>query len=172
METTNYETYLDQAENAPKRPDFLKILCILSFIACGLLMMLCLLGTMVLSLDQTMVDQAWVKVVESNPQFEEVDPMTFMHGFGMWCVYMLIATTFSLIGVIMMWRLEKIGFFIYVIAELSTHFIKLDMGTPENQSYGGLAFGVLIDLVFIFLYMRNLKYVNNKNNNTIIQSGS
>ena len=172
MESTNYDVYQTDTPNEPVRPDFLKILCILSFVACGLLILLCLLGTAVLGLDQETVDKVWVQVVETNPQFEDVDPMEFMHNFGMWCVYMIIATTFSLIGVIMMWRLEKIGFYIYVIAELSTHFFKLDVGNPESQSYSSLAFGMLIDLVFIFLYMRNLKYMNKKNNNTFIQSGS
>ena len=155
----------------PARPDFLKILCILSFVACGLWILLCSLGTVVLTLDEETIDKAWTKVVESNPQFENIEAVQFMHNFGMLCVYMLIANIFSLIGVIMMWRLEKIGFFVYVIAELSTHFFKLDMG-EQSQSNAGLIFGIIIDLIFIGMYLVNLKYMNKKNNNTFIQSGS
>ena len=97
-----------------------------------------------------------------------------MHNIGIYCIYLLIANIFSLIGVIMMWRLEKIGIFIYTIAELSTHFFHVDLGLPEQESnsYMGLIFGVLIDLVFIVMYFTNIKFMNKNNNNTFIQSGT
>ena len=173
MENTNYDQYLDESNTQPERPDFLKILCILSFVACGLMILVCLIGSMALSLDAETVNKAWEQVIASNPQLEELEPMEFMHSVGMWCVYTLIATVFSLIGVIMMWRLEKIGFIVYAVAELSTHFFTLDMGTnTKSQSSMGLIFGVVIDLVFIAMYFSNLKHMNKKNNNTFIQSGS
>ena len=72
-----------------------------------------------------------------------------------------------------MWRLEKIGFFIYVIAELSTNFLSLDIkGSEGTSSMGGMIFSTVIDLVFIVMYFLNLKHMNKKNNNTFIQSGS
>ena len=156
----------------PTRPDFLKILCILSFVACGLVILICSLGTLCLTLDADAIDKFWGKVVESSPQLAEVDPIQFVHDFGMICVYTLIANIFSLIGVIMMWRLEKIGFFIYVAAELITNFFSMDMGNKEDQSHVGLVLTVIIDLVFIVMYFLNLKHMNKKTNNTFIQSGS
>ncbi|WP_317898951.1 hypothetical protein [Aurantibacillus circumpalustris] len=173
MEPTNYDQFMDESNGELQRPDFLKIICILSFVACGLMILICCIGAMALSLDATTIEKLWEKVVESNPQFDEIEPMQFVHSFGMVCVYTLISNIFSLIGVIMMWRLEKIGFVVYAIAELSTHFYSFDMGTSsKNQSSIGLIIGVLIDLIFIAMYFANLKHMNKKNNNTFIQSGS
>jgi len=172
MESPNYDMYQQNTPVPPQRPDFLKILCILSFVCCGLWILVCIIGSMVLSLDQEAIDKVWPQIAQSNPQFEEVDGVQFFHNFGMWCIYMLIANIFSLLGVIMMWRLERIGFFIYAIAELATNFFKFDMGPQQNESLAGTILFIFIDLVFITLYFVNLKHMNKKNNNTFIQSGS
>jgi hypothetical protein len=157
----------------PVRPDFLKILCILSFVACGLWILLCTLGAVfTLTMSPEMIEQVWAEIVKSTPEFEELDGVEFMHAVGMLCIYMIIANVFSLIGVIMMWRLERLGFFIYAIAELSTHFFSIDAGKAKDQSIVGTVIMVLIDLAFIFMYFTNLKYMNKKNNNTFVQSGS
>jgi hypothetical protein len=100
-------------------------------------------------------------MVESNPVFENIDPIEFFHAIGMVCIYGLIANIFSLTGVIMMWRYEKIGFFLYAIAELSSNFFSLDMDLGEqDKSYGGTILSIIIDLVFIGMYFVNLKYMN------------
>jgi hypothetical protein len=159
METSEYNTYAQENPLQAERPDFLKILCILSFVACGLWILVSSIGTVALTLDEAAIETFWAQAVSANPQLEEVEPVTFIHDFGMLCVYMLIATIFSLTGVIMMWRLEKMGFFIYVAAELVTHFFTLDIGNQESKSYGGMIFGILIDLIFIVMYFMNLKYM-------------
>ena len=172
MENTIDDNFQMPSESTLQRPDFLKILCILSFVACGLMILLTSIGTICLAMDDATIDKIWPQVAASSPEMAEVDPYTLFHGFGMACLYSLIANIFSLIGVIMMWRLEKIGFFIYVLAELVPNFISSDMGIRKENSLGGLIFVVLIDLVFIIMYMVNLKHMNKKNNNTFVQSGS
>lgn len=160
METSKYDAFQPELPAQPERPDFLKILCILSFVACGLWILLCSFGTITLTFGEADIDKVWSQVLSTNPQLEDVNPVTFVHDFGMLCVYFLIANIFSLVGVIMMWRLEKIGFFIYAAAELSTHFFHLDMGMQETKSYASTILGLLIDLAFIFMYYTNLKYMN------------
>ena len=172
METTPYPQASEQFAPEPERPQYLKIVCILSFVGCGLMLLTYGFGTMLLGINEEMIASVWTKMIESNPQLEDVDPVQFLHQVGMVCVYGIIATIFSLVGVIMMWRLEKIGFFIYAIAELSTNFFGVDMGTAQSKSWGGTVFSILLDLIFIFMYFQNLKYMNKKNNNTFIQSGS
>ncbi len=173
METILDNQYNDGMGDQPARPEFLKILCILSFVASGLMILIYGIGSMCLGISEQMIGNAWEKVTESNPQFANMDAMEFFHAVGMLCVYGLIANVFSLVGVIMMWRLEKIGFFIYVIAELSTNFLSLDIkGSEGTSSMGGMIFSTVIDLVFIVMYFLNLKHMNKKNNNTFIQSGS
>jgi hypothetical protein len=171
MENTIDNPY-ETGEPVNQRPDFLKIICILSFVGCGLMILLCSLGTMAFAVDEATIDKVWPQIVEGNPQFADVDPMTFMHAIGMICVYTLIANVFSLIGVIMMWRLERLGILIYAIAELSTNFFSFDVGVEQKNSYGGTIFSVAIDLVFIGMYLANMKYMKKKNNNNYVQSGS
>ena len=61
----------------------------------------------------------------------------------------------------MMWRLNKIGFYIYVFAEITVNFFSLNLNTGEqNQAYSGLVLPILIDLIFIGLYFMNLKHMN------------
>jgi len=172
MESPNYDMYQNDAANVPQRPDFLKILCIFSFVTCGLWILICALGTVVLTFDEATIEKAWVQVLERNPELSEVDPVPFMREVGIWCVYMVIANIFSLIGVIMMWRLEKIGLFVYALAELSTAFFRIEITPGAEQSSFGLVFFIIMDLVFIGMYAANLKYMNKKNNNSFIQSGS
>ena len=162
METTINDHAADPVSPQPARPEFLKILCILSFICSGLMILLYAIGTVTLAINEEMIAGVWDKVVESNPQFENVNPTDFFHEFGMVCLYCLIANIFSLVGVIMMWRLEKIGFFIYAVAELATNFISLNMETGQEKSFVGTIFVVVIDLVFIVLYALNLKHMNKK----------
>jgi hypothetical protein len=171
MESPN-TSFASEMELQPARPQFLKVLCILSFIACGIMILIYAIGTLCLTLNEETIAGFWDKVVQSEPKLENVNPVEFFHKFGMMCVYCLIANIFSLVGVIMMWRLEKIGFFIYAIAELATNFFGMNLNTGEEKSYGGQIFIIIIDLAFIVMYFLNLKYMNKKTNNTFIQSGS
>ncbi|PBQ31856.1 hypothetical protein CNR22_08765 [Sphingobacteriaceae bacterium] len=172
MENTIDENFQMPSEPIAQRPEFLKILCILSFVACGLMILVSAIGTVCLAMDDATIDKIWPQIAASSPEMAEIDPYTFFHGIGMACLYSLIANVFSLIGVIMMWRLEKIGVIIYAIAELATNFFSTDIGLEKEKSYGGTIFMVVIDLVFIGMYVANIKYMNKKNNNTFIQSGS
>jgi len=171
MDNTTLDSSQTELPLEPERPEFLKVLCILSFISCGLLILLYSFGTICLTFTEETVASFWDKFVEGYPALQNVDAMEFFHKFGMMCVYSLIATIFSLIGVIMMWRLEKIGFFMYAAAELITNFFNINVEGMEEKSTGGIIFFVIIDLVFIVMYAVNLKYMHKRNNNMFIQGG-
>lgn len=161
MENTNYN--FQSIETPPERPEFLKIICILSFIASGLMLLVYALGTMVLGLSAETIEEVWPQIVEGYPQFEDVDGVEFFHQVGMVSVYGLIANIFSLVGLIMMWKLDKIGFYLYVIAELSINFFSLNINTgEEGPQYGSLVFSILVDMVFIVMYFMNLKHMKGK----------
>ncbi len=152
-----------------QKPQFLKVLCILSIVACSLLIIIYTCGAFCLSLGQDSINSIWQKVIETQPQLEDVNPMEFFHEVGMVCLYALMANITALLGVIMMWNLNKIGFFIYAIAELSSNFFGLNMNVngTETKSYTGTIFWILIDLIFIGMYFVNLKYMTkNKTQNS------
>lgn len=147
----------------PKRPQFLKVLCILSFIGCGLMIFLSLLLAAMLGLGEETINKAWEQVIVSQPGLEDVDPVEFFHAVGIYGIYALIANIVSLVGVILMWNLNKFGFFIYAISEIVMNFFSLDikMGDQE-KGYGGMIFWIIVDLAFIVMYAVNLKYMKKK----------
>lgn len=152
----------------PQKPQFLKVLCILSIVACSLLIIAYGFGTLCLGISAETANQIWEKIIATQPQLESVDPLVFLHQIGMFCLYSLIANIVSLIGVILMWRLNKIGFHLYCAAELASNFLGLGMNLngSETKSYGGLIFWIIIDIVFIVMYAMNLKYMTtNKSQN-------
>lgn len=160
---TNLSNPNPEITASPERPDFLKILCILSFVGTGLMILLLGLGALSLGLSQETVDEIWPKMSENNPQFENLDGAEFFRQVGWFCVYGLLANIFSLIGVIMMWRLEKIGFYIYAASELVSNFLSLNINLGEQEKgYGGMIFWIIVDLVFIGLYFVNLKHMKGK----------
>lgn len=146
------------------KPQFLKILCILSFISCGLWILIFGLGSFCLALSEDKIAGIWDKILETQPQLEKVNPVEFFHEIGKLCLISLLANIASLIGVILMWRLNKSGFFMYAAAELLVHFFALDFNASagEGKSYGSTIFMVILDLAFIAMYAVNLKYMNKK----------
>lgn len=161
MENNN-EITIDQIPEETKRPDMLKVLCILTFIACGLELLAFGVGTMLISMGPETIAEAWDNVLKSNPEFADVDPVQFLHDVGLYCLYAFIATIFSLIGAIMMWRLDRIGLFIYTVAELTLHFFSIEMPQQKERSMGGLIFWVVVDVIFIILYFSQIKYFKKK----------
>jgi hypothetical protein len=163
-------TLVSPTAGSQGRPQFLKVICILSFISCGLWIVLFGIGSSCLSLTDEKVTEIWDKAME-NPRNQEAlkaidDPVRFLHGVGMLCAYGALLNIAVLIGVIMMWRLNKIGFFIYVVAELASKFTgyMVDLGNiSDNSGSGGLIFWIVLDLVFIGMYAANLKYMNKGN---------
>ena len=64
----NNEITLDPLPQEAKRSEMLKVLCILTFIACGLEIIGFGFGTMLLSFSADNIEEAWSKVIESIPQ--------------------------------------------------------------------------------------------------------
>jgi len=161
--------FTDNSGQKQEKPQFLKVLCILSIVACILLIIAYAFGCMCLGVNEQTANQIWEKIIATQPQLESVDPLVFLHQIGMFCLYSLLANIVSLIGVIMMWRLNKVGFYLYAVAELACNFFGLgmNMNGSETTSYGGLIFWILVDVVFIVMYAMNLKYMTaNKSQNS------
>jgi hypothetical protein len=164
MENNYNDQFANDLAPLPDRPQFLKVLCILSFVACGLFILIYSIGAMAMGISEETISGVWDKVLESQPQLESVNPVDFFHEVGKLCLYNLLTNIASLVGVILMWRLNKIGFFIYIIAELATNFMGLDMNVEgADKSSLSMIFSIAVDLVFIVMYALNLKYMNKTN---------
>lgn len=150
------------AKVSEKRPLLLSILCILSFIMSGIMLLTFGSGIVALFLSESTINGVWAGVMETQPQMGGVDPHSFFRSAG---IYSIIAFAFqcvSLWGVIWMWKRRWQGFIIYVLAELLFYAIGslVNFNGEANGISGALVY-ILVDLVFIGLYGLNWKYLRN-----------
>jgi hypothetical protein len=114
------------------RPTFLTVLCILSFIGCGL----AVLGS-----------------------FATITKLTGILG--------LVAALVCLYGVIQMWKLKKMGFWIYLVGEIAPIIITaVTVGVAGLFTFAGgftaimIGLGSIFTIAFIIMYALNLKHMH------------
>lgn len=134
----------DASEQKPQqegRPTFLTVLCILTFIGSGLTA-LSLLAFLLLA-------GAFSEMLSSIPGMGDIGGL----GTGYFLIALLFAFV-SLYGAIMMWKLKKMGFYLYSGANVLALFVPLVMAAGKFS-----VFGLIITALFIFLYFLNLKHL-------------
>lgn len=151
------------AYTAPARPVFLTVLCILTFVGSGFGLLAALFGMLFSGMNQTSM-RIMERSMENNP---------FADSFGFnyeemvrWTTYSnwanLIGSALCLTGALMMWKLKKIGFFLYIpgwiIPVVISAFAMKYMMTGMLASFG--AVGVVINIIFAggFIVMYGLNY--------------
>lgn len=133
----------------PERPVFLKVLCILTFISAGI-------GALSALLTPLFADKI-IELIQNSANYDEAnmaDAMMVLNaGWGYYSL-MFILSLASLIGAILMWKLNKIGFHVYALANSIALFIPILMfSMPISWS------GILLTACFIVLYALNLKHM-------------
>ena len=141
---------------AAKRPVFLTVLCILSFIAAGFAIIgyvtvLTLMGAV--TAGASALEGMSGEAGEAGAALSSA--MSTGPSAGLTWAYLIvgfITVIVSLFGVIKMWKLQKIGFFLYVGASVAS----MVMGII----YSGFGvMGVIFPVLFIVLYGLNLKHL-------------
>lgn len=138
-ETTQSTETAAPAAEAGKRPAFLTVLCILTFIGSGLGTLFFLLATVGMG-----------ALLEMIPGLGAAGGAGGTAFFG---ISTVIAAA-SLFGAIQMWKLKKTGFFIYAGANV------LGIIMPLFFGMGFSAAGAVIPVLFIVLYYLNVKHMN------------
>ncbi|MCW3102528.1 MAG: hypothetical protein JWO09_968 [Bacteroidetes bacterium] len=158
----------------PKRPQFLQVLCILSYIGCGIMILIGLFGlkNLFMSVDEILADSNMQMLQEMQPetyartvaalQYKNINAITG-----------ILLPLLSLTGVLFMWKLRKTGFYLYVLGELLPYLlIAVTTGFSALANMGGmmesmqsvinvvLVLIVLFDLAFIVMYALNLKHMS------------
>ncbi len=129
-----------------KRPELLKILCILTFIGSGL-------AIFTFSLTFLLYDEMMAVIDELDGQYPEVKEVFgggkrfFLTGFILYSI--------SLAGARQMWNMRKIGFHLYTVAQIFILVLPVIM----IKSYQLPLLGVLVSIVFVLGYYSNLKYM-------------
>ena len=131
-----------------KRPVFLTVLCILSFIAAGF----AIFGY-IIALTAMGAVGALAGSVEGMEGFSEI--ASAGPSMGMTWAYIIVGfltTLGALFGVIKMWKLKKQGFMIYT----GSTVVSMIMGIV----YSGFSiFGIVISAAFIVMYYLNVKHM-------------
>ncbi len=135
-------------EEPRKRPTLLTVACILSFVGSGMLAFFGLFpaifyDTMIQSME-AMVDQDGSGILaQSYELILKTSPAYYV------CTSLVAAV--SLIGVIYMWKLKKIGFHIYTTAQI------LLLAIPFLFKISGMQLsGILYTIIFVALYASQL----------------
>lgn len=157
-----------------KRPQFLQVLCILSFIACGIMLLFGLYGLKNLFMTpEQIVDEMSSRMMQQMPSDSYDQMIANLQYKNISAVCGVLFPLLSLTGVILMWNLKKKGFYIYTAAELLPYVVMLaTTGTNGITAASGLmqnfqsviyvvmGLVVLFDLLFIVLYALNLKHMS------------
>lgn len=159
-----------------KRPQFLNILCILSFIWCGLVLLGTLYGMYQMQPEvmQNQIDalrtvnpEMAEQMEDQMIEFQENVYMQISQYLGF--LYLLL----SFLGILMMYKLKKKGFYFYLAGELLpyTGLLFTGKGMSLSLKMGGesmntiaiivMVMSLVIDFGFMIMYGLNLKHMKN-----------
>jgi hypothetical protein len=173
------ETPIDSTTNSeflsqPERPQFLSVLCILTWIACGFLFITTVWGALFQPTPEEQYEQI-EKMREISPEAADQMELAFeKQGEGnliISTILNLLAIGFCSFGAYRMWNLFRNGLYIYIAGEVVPYFGFLFGGTEALSAMGSLsgmgsamvgvavALMVILDLAFVIMYAANLKYM-------------
>jgi hypothetical protein len=171
---TQTDTSFEEAMAAPKRPQFLTVICVLSFIMCAFLFITNIWNAIqntpehlmesaeqVRGFSPQMADQLEQQAVAmQDSTYLQIRPYLDI-------LFILI----SFLGVLMMWKLNKNGFWLYLVGELAP-YLGLVLAAKEtmammsaNGKAGeiggviGISLMVVFDIAFFIMYAANLKHM-------------
>ncbi len=150
--------------DAPKRPQFLTVLCILTFIGSALGLLGAIYGYFSAKSSAAMMD-----TMGNTPGMEGMGGMmmgevqaTMRKAAENAFPNMIIGIVCSLLclfGALQMWQLKKQGFYIYTVGEIAAPIAAFILGAGGMIGGIGAIFGVVIAIVWIVLYALNLKHL-------------
>lgn len=171
METLDEQLGLDQIpagqtqqiERKEERPTFLTVLCVLSFIGNGLgffqgamgLLMVGIWGQMFKALNRNGAKMGQAQVEVQNV-FNSITWFSLMF---------IVASVLCLVGAILMWKLKKSGFILYVLGQclpvLGTLFLFGFMFSGPAVGFGVMIsiFSAIFPIAFVIMYGLNLKHL-------------
>jgi hypothetical protein len=137
---------LDNSAVEAKRPAFLTVICILSFVGIGLAIIGYIGAFAVMGVVEA-GSSTMAQALEEAGGTVTAGPST-----GIIWAYIIggfVTAILQLVGVLQMWKLKKSGFMLYTAASV----IAIVLGFL----YGGFSFGVIFPIAFIVMYGLNLK---------------
>lgn len=165
---------LDQTtENQNKRPQFLKVLCILSFIFIGISLIGGLIGLFGgKTSEEEMINQK-VEMVKAADEmksvgmdgmaemFEKIQRMSesINDNFYLVSSVSIVVMGLGLFGVLKMWNGFRLGFHLYIGYSLLSIIQIYFFVSPTDIPTFVVVWNLLFSGLFVFLYSRNLKWM-------------
>lgn len=162
MEPTTTEAVLPA-----KRPKFLTVLCILSFVGIGISLVSGIISYFsysALASAGGLLNGIGAGGKDGEKIGESMNALASAMGmdYGKWALVSLIQAILNipiLVGVLMMWKQKKVGFYIYTPFEIIQPAMPIIFGLGL---VGGLSaiLSLIFAIVFVVLYALNLKHMN------------
>lgn len=161
------DTTLDTTElNAPKkRPVFLTVLCILTWVGSGLGFLGGLMSLTVLN----GASETFANLERTSRVNTEFGTMPSLEEYIFWTnlqnITALLVAGLCIFGAILMWQLKKTGFFLYLagcVISLVVSIMAIGVLMPSGLAGFGMiavVIGGLISAAFIIMYAVNLKHM-------------
>lgn len=153
-EQQSYILTEEENEEPTKRPVFLSILCVLSFIGNGFMIILGFFGLMG-TRNPEAIEEAIDEAIATSPMLEESlerTPGLIENLPSIFSIY-LVAAVLCLFGAILMWRLKRAGFFVFAGGKvIKIAGVGLILSTINAWFF---------PLLMIVLYGLNLKHMKN-----------
>lgn len=157
--------YLDldiQEQKQTGVPTFLKVLCILTFVGAGI--------GVLSGIYSLFMNNFAIRTLESSPVFTNMgEYVTLMKKWGMLLALLnLLGAVFCLVGALVMWKLKKVGFYIYVLGQILPFIGLYGLMGGMTPNMGGIMSGFMLigqvagfifPLAFIIMYGVNLKHM-------------
>lgn len=158
----------------PKRPTFLKVLCILSFVSIGVSGIATLFSTISGPVSDEEMLETRAKLYESSEEmrssgmtdlanlFEQMQRMNESlndHFYAVALVSILVIAI-GFVGVFFMWQGRKLGFHLYILYSLMSIGNIYLFVEPVDIPNFVVIWNLLISGIFILLYSRNLVWMN------------
>jgi len=157
------QTTINEAPVTPQRPQFLTVLCILTFVGVGL--------GIIWSIIRWFSIRAMAAMMNGTSDLPGMEDMDMESMPGMETVMLqaqhinttsivgIVGCLICLLGALQMWKLKKIGFYIYVVGEIAPVIVSaVLMGA---SAFAGFAIILaVIAVLFVVLYALNLKHMH------------
>ncbi len=138
----------------PTRPELLKILCILTFIGSGLSLVSNTIMFFTIDIIKAYFENGDFNFLAENMDLTALELLITVNPY-----YFLIQTLVfaaSIYGAYLMWSLKKMGFHIYTISQL----VLIILAQVFLPALPFPLFELMLSLIFITFYARNLKYMS------------
>lgn len=150
-----------------KKPTFLVVLCILSFVGIGFVIISSIIS-LLSPFNSIASFERFGK--EFNTLLSNTDIAKMMYFTRIRTIVDLVSAFICLAGVLMMWKLMKMGFFIYIIGEIApliiSTFLYWDVVSNPFLSFvfwTGTLLALIFSIAFVIMYGVNLKYMTYSN---------